>query len=59
MVLLGDVGHVESYVMWIMSNLVSFRLERVLLSVRDWCTVCTEYTIGLEFVLHTTDGTPR
>jgi hypothetical protein len=29
-------------------KLVSVRLEIVLVSVQDWCTVCAERTIGLE-----------
>ena len=37
MELLGDVGHVES---------PSFRLETVLVSVQDRCTVCTKRTIA-------------
>jgi hypothetical protein len=42
--------------MW---NLVLDRLETVLVSVQDRCTVCTEHTIGIEIVLGTLDGTPR
>ena len=34
-----------------MSNHVSVRLEVVLLSVQDRCTVCAKRTIGLETVL--------
>jgi hypothetical protein len=34
-----------------MANLVSVRLELVLVSVQDRCTVCTKRTIGLEIVL--------
>ena len=34
--------------MWVMWNLTSFRLETVLVSVQDWCMVCTRRTIGLE-----------
>jgi hypothetical protein len=46
--LLGDVGHVESYLI---------RLERVLVSVQDRCTICAERTTGLEIVLDAPDGT--
>ena len=35
-------------VMW---NLVSVRLETVLVSVQDRCIVCAKRTIGLEIVL--------
>jgi hypothetical protein len=42
--------------MW---NLVSMRLETVLVSVQDMCTVCAKRTIGLEIVLDAPDGTPR
>ena len=48
--LLGDVG------MW---NLVLVRLETILVSVQDSCTVCAKSTIGLEIVLDAHDGTPR
>ena len=41
--------------MW---NLVSIRLEIVLVLVQDSCTVCTECTIGSEIVLDALDGTP-
>ena len=36
---------------WVMSNLVSVHLERVLILTKDRCTVCVEYTIGLEIIL--------
>ena len=32
--------------MWVMCNLVSIRLEIVLVLVQDRCTVCAERTIG-------------
>ena len=38
--------------MW---NLVSIRLEIVLVLVRDSCTVCTECTIGSEIILDAPD----
>ena len=41
--------------MW---NLVSIRLEIVLVLVQDRCTVCAECTIGMEIVLDALDGTP-
>jgi hypothetical protein len=50
MELLGDVGHV---------NLVLTRLETVLGSVQDRCTVCAKRTIGLEISLEEADGNPR
>jgi hypothetical protein len=40
-------------------NLVSVRLETVLVSVQDRCMVCAERTMGTEIVLDATDGTPR
>ena len=40
-------------------NLVSVRLEIVLLSVQDRCMVCAERTIGSEIILDAPDGTPR
>jgi hypothetical protein len=42
--------------MW---NLVSVRLETVLVSVQDRCTVCAEHTIGLEIILDAPNDTPR
>jgi hypothetical protein len=51
MELLADVGQVES--------LVSIRLEIVLVSMQDRCTVCAKRTIGSEILLDTPDGTPR
>jgi hypothetical protein len=50
MELLGDMGHVKSRFI---------RLEMVLVSVQDRCTVCTKLTIGLGIVLDTPNGTPR
>jgi hypothetical protein len=46
-------------VTWVMWNLVVVRLERVLVSVQDRCTVCTERTIGIEIILDALDGTRR
>ena len=48
MVILGDVGHVESR---------SVRLEIVLVLVQDRCTVCAKRTIGLDIILDTPDRT--
>jgi hypothetical protein len=50
MELLGDVGHVESY-------LIPFGELTIL--ILDRCTVCVEYTIGLEVIMDAPDGTPR
>ena len=36
---------------WAMWNLVLVRLEMVLVSVQDWCTVCAKRTIGIEIDL--------
>jgi hypothetical protein len=49
----------NSSVMWVLWNLVSVRLEMVLVSVQDKCTICAKRTIGLEIVLDAPDGTPR
>ena len=66
MVLLGDVGQVESHfgllgasvgARWVKWNLISVCWEPV--SVQDRCTVGAEHTIGSEIVLDTLDGTPR
>jgi hypothetical protein len=42
-----------------MSNLISVRLETVLLLVQDRCTVCAKRTIGSGIVLDAPNGTPR
>ena len=47
------------YVMWVMSNLVSVRLEMVLVSVQDSCMVCAKRTIGSRIILEETYGTSR
>jgi len=44
---------------WVMSNLILIRLDMVLVSVQDRCTVCAKHTIGLEIVLDAPDGTPK
>jgi hypothetical protein len=44
---------------WVMWNLVSVRLETVLLSVQYRCRVCAERAIGSEFILDAPDHTPR
>ena len=59
MELLGDMGLVECQVMWDMWNLILVRLETVLVSVHDRCTVCAKRTIGSEILLDAPDGTPR
>ena len=43
---------------WVMLNVISVRLETVLVSVQHRCMVCAKYIIGLEIVLDTLDGTP-
>jgi hypothetical protein len=43
---------------WVIWNLISVRLETVLLSVQYRCTVCAECTIGSEIVLDAPDDTP-
>jgi hypothetical protein len=44
---------------WVVWNVVLVRLETVLVSVQDRCTVYTEHTMGIEIVLDALDGTPR
>jgi hypothetical protein len=44
---------------WVKWNLVSVRLEIVLVSVQYRCTVCVESTIGSEIILDASDDTPR
>ena len=31
---------------WVMSNLVLMRLDMVLVSVQNWCTVCCKHTVA-------------
>jgi hypothetical protein len=40
-------------------KLVLVRLETVLASVQDRCTVCAKHTIGSGIILNTANGTPR
>ena len=49
----------NSYVTGLKWNLVSVRLDIVLVLVQDSCTVCAKRAIGLEIVLDAPDGTPR
>jgi hypothetical protein len=44
---------------WVMWNLISVRLEIVLVSVQYKSRVCAERTIGSEIVLVAPDDTPR
>jgi hypothetical protein len=50
MVVLGDMGHVESHF---------GQFGEVLVSVQDRCMVCDKHTIGSEIILDATDSTPR
>jgi hypothetical protein len=50
MELLGDGGQME---------LISVCLQTVLISVQGRCTICAEYTTGIEILLATPDGPPR
>ena len=45
--------------MWVLWNLVSVRLERVLVSIQDRCVIFAKRTIGSEIILDAPDGTPR
>jgi hypothetical protein len=49
----------NSLVAWLKWNPILVRLEIVLVSEQDRCTVCAKCTIGSEIVLDTPDGTPR
>jgi hypothetical protein len=42
--------------MW---NLVSFHLDKVLVSVQGRSMVCAKHTIGSEIIFDAPDGTPR
>ena len=41
---------------WVLWILTSFRLETVLVSVQDRCTVYAKRTIGVEIILDAADG---
>jgi hypothetical protein len=49
----------NSQVTWVLVNFVLVRLETVLVSVQDRCTVSAKRAIGLGIILDETDGTPR
>ena len=44
---------------WVLWNIVSVRLETVLVSVQDRFMVCAKNTIGLEIILDAPNGTPK
>jgi hypothetical protein len=46
-------------VRWVLSNLISVRLETVLMLVQDRCRVCAKHTIGSGIILDAPDNTPR
>ena len=60
MVILGDVSHVAACfgLFGGSVNLVSVRLEIVLISTYDRCMVCAEHRKGLEIILDASEGTP-
>jgi hypothetical protein len=49
----------NSDVTWVIWNLISVRLETVLVLVQDRSTVCIKRTIASEIILDTPEGTPR
>jgi hypothetical protein len=56
----NHLGHtMELLGEWFLWNLVSVRLETVLVLVQYRFTVCAERTIGPKIVLDAPDGTPR
>ena len=50
MVILGDVGQLESHLV---------RLEMELVLVQDRCTVCAKRTVGSYIIENAPHGTPR
>jgi hypothetical protein len=46
-------------VTWVKWNFISVRLQTMLLSVQGRCTICAEYTMGMEVFLATPDAPPR
>jgi hypothetical protein len=55
----NSVGRTQwnSYVMWVLWNLVSVRLKIVSVSVQDRCKVCMKHTIGSKIVVDAPNGT--
>jgi hypothetical protein len=49
----------SSWVMRLKWKLISVRLEIVLVTVQDRCTVCTKCTVASEIILDALDGTLR
>jgi hypothetical protein len=43
---------------WLKWKVILVRLEIMLISTHDRCTVCAEHTIGSEIILGAADGTP-
>ena len=43
---------------WVKWNLITVRLETVLVLVQDRCTVCAKRTIGSSIILNAPNGTP-
>jgi hypothetical protein len=48
-----------SWVMKLKWKLVPVRLETVLVSVQDSCTICAKCSMASEVILDAVDGTPR
>jgi hypothetical protein len=49
----------NSYLMWVLWNLVSICFETVLASFQDRCSICVKRTIGSYIILEAPDGTPK
>jgi hypothetical protein len=49
----------NSIVTWVVWNPILARLDIVLVSVQDKCTVCTEHAIGIEIILDAPDRTRK
>ena len=42
---------------WVLWKLILFRLETMLISAQDRCTVCAERSMGMEIILAVRNGT--
>jgi hypothetical protein len=49
----------NSYVTWVVWNLVLAYVDTMLVSVQHRCMVCTEHTIGIEIILDALGGTRK
>jgi hypothetical protein len=57
--IVSDTPDRNTLVRWVLWNLISVRLETLLVSVQGKGIVCAKRTIGSEIIFDALDGTPR